>query len=52
MLSFTGVAPDFEAPTDASTPPDNIYEVIVRADDGDGQTTDQTLAVMVTDAVD
>ena len=40
-------APDFETPTDADT--DNIYEVSVQADDGNGGTTAQTIAVTVTD---
>ena len=42
-------APDFENPTDASTPPDNVYEVQIQADDGNGGTATQTVSVTVTD---
>jgi hypothetical protein len=37
--------PDFEVPTDANA--DNIYEVIVQADDGNGRATLQTINVTV-----
>jgi hypothetical protein len=37
--------PDFESPTDANG--DNIYEVVVQADDGNGRTTLQTINVTV-----
>ena len=41
-------APDFENPTDASSPPDNVYEVQIQADDGNGGTATQTVSVSVT----
>ena len=42
-------APDFENPTDlGGTAGDNIYEVSVLADDGNGLTTPQTILVTVT----
>ena len=44
-------APDFENPTDASTPPDNVYEVQIQADDGNGGTATQSVSVTVTDVV-
>jgi len=44
-LTF-GAAPDFETPADANT--DNVYEVQVTADDGDGETDSETIAVTVT----
>jgi flagellar basal body-associated protein FliL len=47
VLDFAS-APDFEAPTDANT--DNIYNVVIRATDIAGNTTDQSLTVTVTDA--
>jgi len=43
-LSFVS-SPDFESPADANG--DNLYFVTVRADDGAGQTTDQTISVSV-----
>ncbi|MCR9130676.1 MAG: cadherin repeat domain-containing protein [Alphaproteobacteria bacterium] len=43
-------APDFEAPGDADA--DNVYEVTVTADDGNGRTTDQTFTVAVQDVND
>ena len=46
LLQFK-VYPDYEHPDDADL--DNIYEVIVRAGDGN-KTTDQTFAVEVTDS--
>ena len=46
VLTFTA-GPDFESPTDAGS--DNVYEVIVRASDGQGLTTQQTINVTVTD---
>lgn len=39
-------APDFEAPADANG--DNVYEVELTADDGNGRTTTQTVLVTVT----
>lgn len=44
QLSFQN-APDFESPDAAAT--NNVYSVTVTADDGDGGTTDQTIAVTV-----
>lgn len=43
-------APNFEAPADANG--DNVYEVIVRADDGSGRTTDQVISITITDLND
>ncbi len=43
-------ARDFENPTDANG--DNVYEIQVFADDGNGATTSQTLLVTVTDEND
>ena len=41
--------PDYESPQDlGGTAGDNVYEVTVRADDGNGGTTDQPLSVTVT----
>ena len=48
-LSFVA-APDFETPGDANT--DNVYQVQVTADDGNGGTAVQVLNVTVTDAND
>ncbi|MES9910239.1 MAG: DUF4347 domain-containing protein, partial [Candidatus Thiodiazotropha sp.] len=45
VLTFIA-APDFETPTDANT--DNIYEVTVEADDGNGGVDTQALSVTVT----
>ena len=45
-LSFNA-APNFEAPADAGA--DNTYNVTIRASDVHGNTTDQALAVKVTD---
>ncbi|MGE3989844.1 choice-of-anchor D domain-containing protein [Pseudorhodoplanes sp.] len=42
-------APNFEAPTDSNG--DNSYQVIVQAQDGDGQTDTQTINVVVTNVV-
>jgi hypothetical protein len=44
QLAFIA-SPDFENPTDANG--DNIYEVTVQADDGNGRTTLQTILVTV-----
>ncbi|MEZ5728889.1 MAG: cadherin domain-containing protein, partial [Burkholderiaceae bacterium] len=44
-LRFT-TAPDYEAPADANT--DNVYELIVQADDGNGGTDTQAISVAVT----
>ncbi len=46
-LSFKS-APDFETPTDASTPPDNVYEVTVGYSDG-SETGTLDVEVTVTD---
>ncbi len=46
-VTFTA-APDFETPTDADG--DNVYELGVTADDGNGGLTPQTISVTVTDA--
>jgi len=45
QLQFVS-APDYEAPTDADA--NNIYQVQVTADDGNGGTTNQTISVTVT----
>src|SRR5687767_344630 len=44
VLTFTS-APDYEAPTDADT--NNSYVVVVRATDGSGNVSDQTVTVSV-----
>ncbi|MDQ2105974.1 DUF4347 domain-containing protein, partial [Azospirillum isscasi] len=44
-LAFA-VAPNYEVPTDTDT--NNVYTVIVRATDANGNTTDQTVSVTVT----
>src|SRR5687768_13756344 len=44
VLTFTS-APDYEAPTDADT--NNSYVVVVRATDGAGNVSDQTVTVTV-----
>ncbi len=46
VLTFQ-TAPDFENPTDVGT--DNVYDVQVTADDNNGRTTTQDIAVTVTD---
>lgn len=43
-------APDYELPDDSNS--DNDYVVVVRAADGSGNTSDQTVTVTVTDVVD
>ena len=43
-------APDYETPTDADA--NNVYEVQVTADDGNGGTTSQSISVTVTPAND
>ncbi|MBU4081538.1 MAG: cadherin repeat domain-containing protein, partial [Gammaproteobacteria bacterium] len=48
-LAFTA-APNFEAPTDAGG--NNVYDVMVTASDGTGRTTQQAIAVTVTDVFD
>ena len=45
-LTFVA-APDFEAPTDSGT--DNIYVLIVEATDADGNTSQQTVTITVSD---
>ncbi|WP_247873736.1 DUF4347 domain-containing protein, partial [Azospirillum brasilense] len=45
-LTFA-TAPDYESPTDSDG--NNVYVVIVRATDANGNTTDQTISVTVTD---
>ncbi len=49
VLSFV-TGPDFEAPTDANS--DNIYQVIVAANDGFGGSSTQTIQVTVTSVND
>ena len=49
VLTFD-TAPDFESPADADT--DNVYEVTVEADDGNGGTALQAIVVTVTDGND
>ncbi len=49
VLTFK-VAPDFETPTDAGT--NNIYDLQVTANDGNGGTMTQNIAVTVTDVSD
>lgn len=48
-LTFSS-APDFENPTDTGT--NNTYQVQVRATDGSGNTSDQTITVTVNDVDD
>ena len=48
-LTFVA-APDYETPTDAGG--DNVYDVTVQVDDGNGNTDSQTLAVTVTDVIE
>jgi hypothetical protein len=48
-LSFVA-APDFEAPTDSDG--NNVYEVIIQADDGWGGTDTRVMSVMVTNEAD
>ena len=45
-------APDYETPIDASSPPDNVYEVQIEARDGNGGTVSQTVSITVTNAND
>ena len=48
QLEFHG-APDFESPSDAgSAPGDNVYEVEIKATDGEGESSLQTIFVTVT----
>jgi hypothetical protein len=49
VITFT-LAPDFEAPTDVGA--NNIYNLTIRATDTAGNTTDQAIAVTVTNVVD
>lgn len=49
VLSFVA-APNFEAPTDAGS--DNVYEVQVQVDDGQGGIDTQTITVIVTNGND
>ncbi len=49
VLTFQA-APDFETPTDVGA--DNVYNVRVSADDGNGRTTVQDLAITVTNVND
>lgn len=54
-ISATGVvtfvaAPDFEAPTDSGA--DNVYNLTVGVDDGNGGTASQQIAITVTDVRD
>ena len=55
IVSATGVitfntAPDFEAPTDVGA--NNVYNLTIRATDLAGNTTDQAIAITVTNVVD
>ena len=55
IVSATGVitfnaAPNFEAPTDVGA--NNVYNLTIRATDLFGNTTDQSIAITVTDVVD
>jgi hypothetical protein len=55
LVSATGVltfksAPNFEAPTDSGA--NNIYNLTIRATDTAGNTTDQAIAVTVTDVIE
>ncbi len=43
-------SPDFEAPADANG--DNVYEIVVTADGGNGSTSDQTILVTVDDVLE
>ena len=49
VLTFVS-SPDYENPSDVDT--NNVYEVEVTADDGNGETTSQIIQVTVTDAND
>ena len=49
VLTFNP-APNFEAPADSG--PNNVYDVVVRVDDGAGGSDTQALAIAVTDAND
>ncbi|MEP7350921.1 MAG: cadherin domain-containing protein [Sphingorhabdus sp.] len=49
VLTFVA-APDFENPTDLGA--DNVYNVVVRATNGNGAYDNQSLSVTVTDVVD
>lgn len=49
VVSFV-TAPDFENPIDAGA--DNVYDVVVRATDGNGGFDEQALAIAVTDVSD
>ena len=55
LVSGTGVltfkaAPNFEAPTDSGA--NNVYNLTIRATDTAGNTTDQAIAITVTDVVE
>lgn len=55
LVSGTGVltfkvAPNFEAPTDNGT--NNVYNLTIRATDTAGNTTDQAIAITVTDVIE
>lgn len=55
IVPATGVvtfntAPDFEVPADAGA--DNVYNIVVTADDGNGGTPTQAIAITVTDVSD
>ena len=55
IVSATGVitfnvSPNFEAPTDVGT--NNVYNLTIRATDLFGNTTDQSIAITITDVVD
>ena len=55
MVSATGVltfkvAPNFEVPTDSGA--NNVYNLTIRATDTAGNTTDQAIAITVTDVIE
>ena len=55
LVSATGVltfktAPNFEAPTDSGA--NNVYNLTIRATDTAGNTTDQAIAITVTDVIE
>ena len=49
VLTFNA-SPDYENPTDASSPADNDYEIEIQATGSNGQTTTQQVTVSVTNA--
>ena len=47
-LNFAS-GPDFAIPTDSSVPPDNVYEIIIKATDDADQSSTSSVTVIVTD---